>query len=95
MPVTDARAQIDSVTEREMREAHRIRLELANRTGLDGRLQALAQPYLTVQAIVRPTLDKSYFAERHVPLDSFWFRTRSFEHGSLRGESSHAGPRMA
>jgi len=76
-PIPGLSAQVDTATESRLRTASRIRLELTSRERLEARFQALRPSYLVVQAIVRPTFHKSYFAERHVPLDSLsriWIR---------------------
>jgi hypothetical protein len=70
VPWLGLKAQVDSAVIPALRDARRIRLELANRVRFEGRFQELSASTLSFQAIVRPTIHESYFAERQVPLDS-------------------------
>jgi hypothetical protein len=80
---------VDSAIVPALRDARRIRLELTGQTRLEGRFQELAPSHLGVRAIVRPTIHKSYFAERQVPLDSLsriWVQDGShWQTGALVG----------
>jgi hypothetical protein len=72
-----------------LRGASRIRVAFTDGTNLEGQFRALTPTHLAFRAIVRPTVQRAYFAEVAAPHDSLsriWVRDGShWQIGALVG----------
>jgi len=99
LPLSEGRAQVEATTRQVdttiqtmLQNASRIRVEFTDRRRFDGVFQELTPTQFRFRAIVRPTVQRAYFADLDVPRDSLsriWVRSGShWQLGALVGAAA-------